>query len=87
MTSLQTKNSTGVPQAQEAERAVLQHWIGRTSVLNDECTAAYSFLGIIMTQKVLGSISEVSRDSTKPTNMIAEQKNNFWKDRKNVIPP
>ena len=25
-------------------------------------------------------LSEVSRDSTKPTKMIAEQENNYWKD-------
>ena len=33
-----------------------------------------------MTRKVLGSHSEVSRDSTKPTKMIAEQENNVWRD-------
>ena len=33
-----------------------------------------------MTRKVLGSLSEVSRDRTKPTKTIAEQENNFWKD-------
>ena len=56
--------------------------------------AACGFLGIFMIQKVLGSLSEVSRDSTKvsrdltkPTKMIAEQENNFWKNCKKVIPP
>ena len=38
------------------------------------------FLAIFMTQKVLGSLSEVSRGSTKPTNMIAEQEHNFCKN-------
>ena len=35
-----------------------------------------------MTGKVLGSLSEVSRDSTKPIKMIAVQGNDFWKDCK-----
>ena len=48
-------------------------------MLNDEGMAACGFLGIFMTWKVVGSLSEVSRDSTKPTKMIAEQENNFWK--------
>ena len=60
--------------------------IGCTSMLNDDGMAACCFLGIFMTQKVPGSLSEVSRDSTKPTEMIAEQDNNFWKDCENVIP-
>ena len=30
--------------------------------------------------KVLGSLLEVSRDSAKPTKLIAEQENNFWKN-------
>ena len=38
------------------------------------------FLGIFMSQKVLDSLSEASRDSAKPTKMIAEKENNFWKD-------
>ena len=33
-----------------------------------------------MTRKVLGSLLEISRDSTKTTKMIAEQEDNFWKD-------
>ena len=37
-------------------------------------------LGMFITRKVLGKLAEVSRDSTKPTKMIAEQENNFWKD-------
>ena len=28
----------------------------------------------------MGSLSEISRDSTKPTKMIAWQENNFWED-------
>ena len=51
--------------------------IGRTSVLNDDGKAASGFLGIFMTQKVLDS-----RDSTKPTKMIAEPENNCWKECK-----
>ena len=58
--------------------------IGFTSVLNDDNVAACDFLGISMTRKVLGSLSEVSRDSTKPMKMIAEQENNFWKDWKTL---
>ena len=53
--------------------------IGHTSMLNDECMSACGFLGIFMTQKVLGSLSEVSRDSTKPTKIIPEQEKNFLK--------
>ena len=33
-----------------------------------------------MTGKLSGSLSVVSRDSNKPTKMIAEQENNFCKD-------
>ena len=33
-----------------------------------------------MIQKMLGSLSEVLRGSNKPTKIITEQKNNFWKD-------
>ena len=36
---------------------------------------------------MLASFSKVSRDSTKPTKMIAEQENNFLKDFRNAIPP
>ena len=54
--------------------------IDRTSMLNDDDMAAYGFLGIFMTRKLLDSLSEVSLYSTKPTKMIAEQKNSFWKD-------
>ena len=42
--------------------------------------AACGVLGIFMTQKVLSSLSEVSRDSTMPTKIIAGQENNFRKD-------
>ena len=51
-------------------------------MLNDDAIAVYGFLEIFITRKVLGSLSEVSRDSTKPTKMIAKQENNFWKDCK-----
>ena len=54
--------------------------IGRTSTLNDNGMAACGFLGIYIPQNVLGSLPRVSRDSAKPTKMIAEQENNFWKD-------
>ena len=37
-----------------------------TSILNDDGMAACRFLGISMTQKMLGSRSEVLRDSTMP---------------------
>ena len=46
----------------------MKQLIGRTSMLyDDDGMAAQDFL----TRKVLGSLSEVSRDSTKPTKMIA----------------
>ena len=54
--------------------------IDRTSVLNDDSMAVCGFLGIFMARKVLGSLSEASFDSTRPTKMIAEQENDFWKD-------
>ena len=41
----------------EAKRVIC-----RTSMLNDDGLAACCFLGIFMTQKLLGSLSEVSRD-------------------------
>ena len=50
------------------------------SMLNDDNVAVRGFLGICMTRKVLGSLSEVLRYSPKPTKMITEQENNFWKD-------
>ena len=43
--------------------------------------------GIFMKREVLGSLLKVSRDSTKPTKIVAEQENNFAKNVKNVIPP
>ena len=48
--------------------------IGCKSILN-----ASGLLGIVMTQKVPGSLSEVSRASGKPMEMIAEQEDNFGK--------
>ena len=54
--------------------------IGRISILNDDGIAACGLLGIFTTGKVLGSRSQVSCHSTKSTQMIAEQENNFWKD-------
>ena len=58
--------------------------IGRASVMKDDGMAACGFLGVFMTQKVLGLLSEVSRDSTQPTRMIAEQENDVLKTVKNV---
>ena len=55
----------------------LNELIGRTSTLNDDGMASCDCLEIFMARKVLGSLSEVSRDSIKPMKMIAEQKNNF----------
>ena len=52
---------------------------GHTSVLNDDGMAICGFFGIFMTQKVLGILSEVSRNSSKPTKIITEQENNVWK--------
>ena len=49
-------------------------------MLNDDGMAACGFLRMFMTRKVVGSLWEVSRDSTKQMKMIAEQQNNFWKD-------
>ena len=48
--------------------------------MNDDGMAACGFLGILMTQKVLGLFWGVSRYSTKPPKMIAEQENNFSKN-------
>ena len=53
--------------------------IGFASILNDDGMVACGFLGH---ENVLGSLSEVSRDSVKSTKRIAEQENNFWKDCK-----
>ena len=41
---------------------------------------ACGVLGIFVTRKVLVSLSELSPDTTKPTKIIAEPENNFWKD-------
>ena len=49
-------------------------------MLNDVGMAACGFLGIFITQKVQGSLWEVSRDSIKPTKKIAVQENGFRKD-------
>ena len=43
----------------------------RYSMLNDDGMAAYGYLRIFMIQKVLGSLSEVSRDSIKPNHRRA----------------
>ena len=41
-----------------------------------------------MTLYVLGSLSKISRDATKPRTMIAEEEIIFFFERlKNVIPP
>ena len=45
--------------------------------LNDDGMAACGFLGIFMTPKVPGSLSEVSHDSIKPSKIIAEEESNF----------
>ena len=62
------------------ERGRRNRLIGLTSMLNYDGMTACGFLGIFMTQKVLGLLPEVSRDPTKPARMIAEQENDFWKD-------
>ena len=51
------------PKGREANRLVCL-----TSIVNDDAMAACGLLGIFMTQKVPGSLSEVSRNSTKPWN-------------------
>ena len=51
-----------------------------SSILNDDGIDACGLLGLFMTRKVAGSLSEVSRDPTKPVKMIAEQENSFWID-------
>ena len=61
--------------------------IGCTLLLSDDSIAAGGVLGIFMTRKVLGSLSDVSRDTAIPTKIIAEQENIFGKTVKNVIPP
>ena len=39
-----------------------------------------------MTREMLGLLSEVTLDSIKPTKVIAEQENNFWKDCEKSYP-
>ena len=51
-----------------------------TSILNYDGMAACRLLRIFMTRKALGSLLGVSRASTKPTKMIAEQEDTFWTD-------
>ena len=64
--------------SKERRRRVRQNGvINHISGLNGDSMAACGFLGIFTTRKVLDSLSEVSRDSTKPKKMIAEQENNF----------
>ena len=55
--------------------------IGRPSMLNNDSMASCGVLGIFMRRILQGLLPEVSRDSTKPTKMITEQENNFWKER------
>ena len=57
-----------------------------TSIFTDDGMAACDFLGTFTTRKMLGSLSEVSRDLTKVAKMMAEQENNLWKDSESVIP-
>ena len=54
-------------------------------MLNDDGMAACGFLRISITQKVQGSLWEVSRHSIKPTKKIAEQDNGFPKDWKTLL--
>ena len=54
--------------------------MSRASVLNDDSMASCGFLGIFMTRKALGSLSEASLDAAKRRKMIAEPENDFWKD-------
>ena len=56
-------------------------------MLNDDSMAACRFLGIFMTRKVLGSLSEFSRESIKPTQMMQSRKIIFTKTVKNAVPP
>ena len=49
--------------------------IARSSVLNDDGVAACGVLRIFMARKAVFSLSAVSRDSAKPTKVIAEQEN------------
>ena len=61
--------------------------IGRASMLSNDGMAICGFLGIFVAQKVLGSLSDVSRDSTKRMKIIPKQENNFWKDCKKRYSP
>ena len=54
-------------------------------MLNDDGTASCGFLGTFVTPKVLGSLSEVSLGSTKPTKMIVEQEIIFEKTAKTLF--
>ena len=49
----------------------------RKAKLDDDGMAVCSFLKSIHDKKVLGPLAEASSDSTKPTKIIEEQKNNF----------
>ena len=66
--------------------------ICHTSMSNDDGMPTCGFIGIFMTRKVLGSLSEVSSDSIKSMKMITKQENNhnndnFWKDCEKRISP
>ena len=52
-------------------------------MLNVDGMATCGFLVVFMTRKVLGSLSEASRDLTKPTKVTGEQEGNFRKDCEN----
>ena len=53
--------------------------------LNDDGIAARGLLGIFMTQKVLDSLRDVSRDSTKPMKIKQSRNITFGQTAKNVI--
>ena len=64
LTSGTPRTAQGVPNVWEAKKLICI-----TSMLNDAC----GFLGIFMTRKMLGSLSEVLRVSTKPMEKMIEE--------------
>ena len=66
-----------IPCRERRNRGRRNGLIGPTSVLNDDDMATCVVLRIFVTRKVLGALLEVSRDSTRPKKVIAEQYNNF----------
>ena len=74
ITKLSSKSTNRRILSEDRERALK----AQDSILSDNGIAACRVLGIFMTRKMIASLFEVSRGSTKPIKMIKEQENNFW---------